>query len=89
MTHPGLVNEIEFTEICMCVSRGYLPERYISEFFLDLIHALLTEFGVEKFDKRMLINEAIDELCRHLEKNPEKTHLQKFNRMRLERDLSV
>ncbi|WPC03490.1 hypothetical protein SBP02_11910 [Pseudomonas benzenivorans] len=89
MRHPAVVNELEFVELCMCVSRGYLPEREIPELFLDIIHAMLIEFGVERFDKRMRINDAIDELCRHLEKYPEKTHLQVFLRMKLERDLEL
>ena len=73
----------------MCVSRGYLPEREIPEIFIDIIHAMLTEFGIERFSKRMRIDQAIDELCQHLEQNPEKTHLRIFNRMRLERDLEL
>ncbi|MNR69150.1 hypothetical protein D3C85_1942050 [compost metagenome] len=54
-----------------------------------IIHAILTEFGPERFDKRMRIDMAIDELCQHLERNPDKEHLQIFNRMRLERDIQL
>lgn len=82
-------NELEFVELCMCVSRGYLPDRHIPELFELIIHAMLVEFGLERFDKRMRIDMAIDELCKHLEQNPEKTHLQIFNRMRLERELEL
>ena len=89
MRHPAVVNELEFIELCMCVSRGYWPERHVPENFELIIHAILMEFGPERFDKPMRINQAIDEICQHLEQNPEKTHLQIFNRMRLERDLSV
>lgn len=62
----------------MCVSGGYLPEREIPEFFLAIIYTILTEFGPERFDKRMRIDMAIDELCQHLEKSGEK-HTCKFS----------
>lgn len=82
-----LIEDVDFHAFLFHYNLGRISAIQISRSFYEIAGALEREFGEIK--EKIDVNNALKNLCNEYESNPQKTHLQVFMRMKLERDLEL
>ncbi len=84
---PRLIEDVDFHSFLFHYNLGRARQYKFPDNFYEIAAGLEREFGEIK--EKIGVNNALKKLCDEYENNPEKTHLQVFMRMKLERDLEL
>ncbi len=84
---PRLIEDVDFHAFLFHYNLGRAQQYKFPDHFYEIAAGLEREFGEIK--EKIGVNNALKKLCDEYENNPEKTHLQVFLRMKLERDLDL
>lgn len=84
---PRLIEDVDFHAFLFHYNLGRAQQYKFPDHFYEIAAGLEREFGEIK--EKIGVNNALKKLCDEYENNLEKTHLQVFMRMKLERDLEL